>query len=68
MSKDASRVIERFKVFAIGIVVIYAGFSIVDSLIKTVPLCIQVIFGVLLVAFVYSIREQINDFIIEKVM
>ena len=47
----------------IAIVVIYAGFSIVASLIKIVPLWIQVIFGGLLVAFVYAIREQVTEFI-----
>lgn len=57
------KIIRLFQVFAIAIVVIYAGFSIVDSLIKTVPLWIQVVFGGLLVVFVYAVREQVKEFI-----
>ncbi|MFZ3058525.1 MAG: hypothetical protein WA102_02195 [Candidatus Methanoperedens sp.] len=61
--KAGDKIIDLFGVFAIAIVVIYAGFSIVDSLIKTVPLWIQVIFGGLLVAFVYAIREEVIEYI-----
>ncbi|MFZ2412226.1 MAG: hypothetical protein WAW23_11690 [Candidatus Methanoperedens sp.] len=61
--KAGDKIIDLFRVFVIGIIVIYAGFTIVESLIKTVPLWIQVIFGGLLVAFVYAIREQVIEFI-----
>ncbi len=57
------KLIELFRVFVIAIVIIYAGFSIVESLIKTVPLWIQVIFGGLLVVFVYAVRDQVIEFI-----
>ncbi len=60
------KLIKLFQVFVIAIVVIYAGFSIVASLISTVPLWIQVVFGGLLAAFVYAIRDQVMEFIKKK--
>lgn len=59
----AGKLIEIFQVFAIGIIIIYAGFLIVDSLIGDVPFWIQIIFGGLLIIFVYAIRDQVIDFI-----
>jgi uncharacterized protein (DUF983 family) len=61
--KVGRKIIDLFVVFVIAIVVISAGYMIVESLIKTVPLWIQVIFVGLLVAFVYAIKDQVIEFI-----
>jgi hypothetical protein len=61
--KAEDKLTELFRVFLIAIFVIYAGFVMVESLIKTVPLWIQVIFGGLLVVFVYAVRDQVIEFI-----
>lgn len=53
--------INLFRVFVIAVVVIYGLYAIVAALIPTVPLWIQVVFGGLLAAFVYSIRDQIME-------
>jgi mannose/fructose/N-acetylgalactosamine-specific phosphotransferase system component IIC len=58
-----NKLMEIFRVFVIAIIIIYGGYSIVESLIKTVPLWIQVPLGGLLVAFVYAVKNQVFEFI-----
>lgn len=61
--KAVDDIIDAFRVLMVGAVVIYAGFAIIGSLIKDVPLWIEIVLGGLLVIFVYAVRDKVQQFI-----
>lgn len=61
--RTAEKMIDTFRVFFIGIVLIVVAFLAVNALIKDIPIWIQIIIWGLLVAFVYAIRDTVKDFI-----
>lgn len=61
--KAIDEIIDKFRVIVVAIVVIYAAFAIIESLIKNIPFWMQIIFGGLFVLFVYSVRDTTKEFI-----
>ncbi len=59
----AEQMIDTFRVFFIGIVLIVVAVLAVNALIKDMPIWIQIIIWGLLVAFVYAIRNTVKNFI-----
>ena len=65
--ENADKLIEwawdAFRVLIVGVVIIFAGYSIIASLLAQVPLWIQLVLGGLLATFVYAIRDKILAFL-----
>lgn len=61
--KAVDELIDAFRVLVVAAIVIYAGYAIIESLIKNIPLWIELVLALLLVAFVYAVRDKVLQFI-----
>lgn len=61
--KAIDEIVDKFRVFVIAVIVIYAAFAILGSLIKDIPFWLQIVIGGLFVLFVYSIRDNAKEYI-----
>lgn len=61
---DASidKLIDAFRIVAVGAILIFAMYSIIESILSQVPIWIKYILYGLLVFFVYLMRDKVIEF------
>lgn len=54
---------DAFRVFVVGIVIIYMGYQITKPMLAELPLWIKIVISGLLFFFVYIVRNSIKEFV-----